>query len=60
MTCDLYNYYEFFERILFKVCKIFIKQNVFVLEMRHIFGMMIDDHGEKIGVAQEVAIFERV
>ena len=60
LTCDLYNYYEFFEKILFKVCRIFLKQQVFILELRHIFGMIIDDNGKKVGVANEVAIFKRV
>jgi hypothetical protein len=46
---DLYNYEDHFEKILFKVCKIFIKEMVFVLEFRHIFGMVIDDDGKAIG-----------
>lgn len=25
LTLELYNYYEFFEKILYKVCKIFVK-----------------------------------
>lgn len=60
LTCDLINYYEFFERCLQKVCKIFIKQTVFILELRHIFGMVIDDNGQKIGVKAEMEIFKRV
>jgi len=51
LTLELYNYHEFFEKILFKVCKIFIKQLVFILELRHVFGMMIDDDGKKLTVA---------
>ncbi len=60
LTCDLINYYEFFERCLVKICKIFIKQSVFILELRHIFGMIIDDKGGKIGVSAEIDIFTRV
>lgn len=60
LTCDLINYYEFFERCLVKICKIFVKQCVFILELRHIFGMIIDDKGDKIGVNAEIDIFTRV
>lgn len=57
---DLYNYAEFFEKILFKVFKVFIKEMVFVLELRHIFGMVIDDDGAPIGLIEEIKIFQRV
>jgi len=60
LTCDLYNYVEFFEKIFYKVCKVFIKEMVFVLELRHIFGMVIDDDGNSIGVQEEMKIFQRV
>jgi hypothetical protein len=60
MFLDLYNYEEFFEKILLKVCKVFIKQMVSVLELRHIFGMIIDDDGKPITPDQEILIFERV
>lgn len=60
LTLELYNYHEFFEKILFKVCKLFLKQMVTVLELRHVFGMMIDDDGNKLTVAQEMAIYHRV
>lgn len=40
--------------------KSFIKQNVFVVELRHIFGMIIDDDGKPIGLEREMEIFERV
>lgn len=57
---DLYNHVDFFEKIFFKVCKVFIKDMVFVLELRHIFGMVIDDDGNAIGVVEEIKIFKRV
>ena len=57
---DLYNYYEFFEKIIAKVCIVFIKQNVFALELRHIFGMVIDDEGKQIPLEEEIEIFHRV
>lgn len=42
---DLYNYFEFMEKILYKIFRIMIKQHVFVVEMRHILGMILDDDG---------------
>lgn len=60
LSIDLYNYEEFFEKILFKICKVYIKEMVFVLELRHIFGMVINDDGNPIGVEKELEIFERV
>ena len=60
LTLELYNYHEFFEKILFKVCKLFIKQMVTVLELRHVFGMIFDDNGRILTVAEELAIYERV
>jgi hypothetical protein len=60
LTLELYNYYEFFEKILFKVCKIFIKQNVFIIELRHIFGMMTDDDARHLTVEEELVIYHRV
>lgn len=60
LTLELYNYFEFFEKILFKVCKLFIKQMVFVVEMRHVFGMIIDDQGNKLSTEEEIAIYHRV
>ena len=56
----MYNYAGFFERILFKSCKVFIKEKVTVVEYRHIFGMVIDDDGNPIGVEEEMKIFRRV
>lgn len=56
----MYNYFEFFEKVLTKVLKTFIKQNVFVVELRHIFGMVINDEGKPIGVEEEIKIFQRV
>jgi len=39
------------EKILTKLCRICIKQNVFVVELRHILGMIIDDEGVPLPVA---------
>lgn len=55
----MYNHEEFFEKIFSKICKVFIKENVFILELRHIFGMVIDDEGNPIGVEKEIKILHR-
>jgi hypothetical protein len=59
LLIDLYNYAEFFEKILYKTCKVFIKDMVCVMEQRHIFGVVFDEAGP-IGMERELAIFERV
>jgi hypothetical protein len=33
---------------------------VFVVELRHIFGMVIDDDGKQVGLQEELKIFHRV
>ena len=33
---------------------------VFVLELRQIFGMVIDDDGKPVGIQEEIRIFQRV
>ena len=60
LTLDLYNYAEFFEKILTKVSKVFLKQMVTVLELRHILGVLFDDDGKYIGIEKELEIFDRV
>lgn len=60
ISLDLFNYKDFFEKILTKTCKIFVKEMVSVVEFRHIFGMVIDDDGKPVGVQEELDIFDRV
>ena len=61
MLClSLYNYVEFFEYILGKVIRSFIDQHVIIIELRHIFGCVVDDDEKPIGVKAECEIFERV
>lgn len=60
LTCDLYNYHEFFEKILYKIFMVAIEETVFVLELRHIFGMLIDDDGNSLSVKDEMKIILRV
>jgi hypothetical protein len=48
LTNDLYNYEPFFEKILYKVSKNYLKEMVTVIEIRHIFGMIFDDDHNSI------------
>jgi hypothetical protein len=60
MMCnDLYNYAEFFEKILYRASRDLIEQCVTVIEWKHIFGMVFDEEGP-ISLEKECAIFERV
>jgi hypothetical protein len=59
LTNQLYNYAEFFEKILLKVSKNYIKENVTVVEYRHIFGFLFDENGP-ISLEKEIDIFYRV
>jgi len=43
MTNDLYNYAPFFERIIMKVFNVCIEENIYICELRHIFGFVFDD-----------------
>lgn len=60
LTLQLLNYYEFFEYNLMKICQSFIDQHVMVVELRHIFGCVVDDDGNPVGVEKECEIFKRV
>ena len=59
MTYELYNYYTFFEAILYRVSKNLLAQKVTVVEWKHIFGMVFDEKGI-ISLERELAIFTRV
>jgi len=59
LTMELYNYADFFERILMKVCQGLIEQMVTVVEWKHIFGMVFDEDGP-ISLERELGIFIRV
>lgn len=59
LTNQLYNYAEFFEKILLKVSKNYIKELVTVVEYRHIFGFLFDENGP-ISLEKEIDIFYRV
>jgi hypothetical protein len=59
MTLELYNYAQFFEMIMYRVCKNMVKECVTVIEWKHIFGMVFDEDGP-LSLERELAIFERV
>lgn len=59
MTYELYNYAQFFEMIMYRVCKNLIKQCVTVVEFKHIFGMVFDDDGI-LSLERELAIFDKM
>jgi hypothetical protein len=56
---ELYNYADFFERILYKVCVGLIEQMVAVVEWKQIFGMVFDEDGP-ISLERELGIFMKV
>ena len=60
LTMQLMNYYEFFEYFLSKILITFLEQHVVIIEFRHIFGCVIDDEGNPIGVKKECEMIERV
>lgn len=60
VTMDLVNYGPFFEKILYRISKDFIKEMVTVVEYRHIFGCLKDDDLNVIPLKEELEIFHRV
>lgn len=59
MTNDLYNYAPFFEWIVLKVFNVCIDENIFICELRHIFGFVFDDERKSIKVRGELEIFDK-
>jgi len=60
LTFQLYNYADFFEKILYRSTKDYIKEMVTVVEYRHIFGCLFDDEGRTLSLKEELAIFDKV
>ena len=60
LTFQLYNYYDFFKRILYRVTRDFMNENVMIIEYRHIFGCLFDDDGNTLSLDDELAIFHEV
>lgn len=57
LTFALYNYKPFFERILYRVTRDFMREYVTVVEYRHIFGCLFDDDGKTVPLEEELQIF---
>ena len=60
LTFQLYNYVEFFEKILYRVSKDMINELCTVVEYRHIFGCLHDDDQNTVPLKKELAIFKKV
>lgn len=50
LTNELYNYHEHYEKVLYKICKVFIEQEVYVVELKHIHGMLLADDGKYLSM----------
>ena len=59
LTFHLYNYSLFFERILFEIMHDSIKEKVYVMEFRHIFGCVFGKDHKELNFKDEIAIFDR-
>jgi len=59
LTNHLYNYADFFERIIYRSSKNYVKEMVTIVEYRHIFGFLFDEEGP-LSVERELEIFYRV
>lgn len=57
---QIYNFHEFFEKILMAVLKSCVKEHVYIIELRHIFGFVFNEKHEPIGVEEEMKIFDKV
>jgi hypothetical protein len=60
VTFNLYNYYIFFEKLLIRICKNYLKECVTIVEFRHIFGCLFYDDQKTVPLEAEIAIFKRV
>ena len=52
------KYKEFFKQILHEILKKCAKQNIFIVELRHIFGMLFDDDRNPVDLEEELRIIE--
>jgi hypothetical protein len=59
LTFELYNYLHFFEKILYRVVKEYIREMCSVIEIRHVFGCLFDDNGP-VSIEREMKLFERL
>ena len=57
LTFELYSYKHFFEKILYRSMKDYLKEQCTIVEIRHIFGCLFDDNGP-ISLEDELKLFE--
>ena len=44
-TFELYNYKHFFLKVLYRAMKEYIREQVTIVEVRHVFGCLFDENG---------------
>ena len=57
---ELGKYYKFFRTLLKATIDSCVAQNVFVVELRHISGMLFDDERKPMGIVTELKIIKEV
>jgi hypothetical protein len=57
LTFELYSYKHFFEKILYRSMKDYIKEQSTIVEIRHIFGCLFNDDGP-VSLEDELKLFE--
>jgi hypothetical protein len=57
---DLGKYVKFFKKIIHDIMVKCAKQNIFVVELRHIPGSVFDDNRQPVSLADELKIFKEV
>lgn len=57
---DLGKYYKFFQRNLRRTLQSCLDQNIFVVELRHISGILFDDNKQSIPFAEELKIISDI
>ncbi len=60
MVMHFVNHMDYFERILEEVCRSFVREHIYFVELKHIFGIVIDNEGKSISLEDELKIWERV
>ena len=59
MTNDLYNYAPFFERVVNHIFEYCVAEQIFICELKHIFGFVFDDNHDAIEASKELEIIDR-
>ena len=60
MVGELSKFVPFFKQLLKKALESHIKQNVFIVEYRHISGMLFGDNKEPVPFMEELKIIREV